>query len=88
MHNQVPFDGPSRRDFLGTAAAGTAALYLGSSATPAQAKDKAGGLHSAPADRSRWPELAEVALEVLKKSKVDYGDIRLIDTRNQSVRAS
>ena len=88
MHNQIPFDGPSRRDFLGTTAAGAAALYLGCSTTPAQAKDKAGGVHTAPADRSRWPELAEVALGVLRKSNVDYGDIRLIDTTNQSVRAS
>lgn len=88
MHILVPHHQPSRRDFLGTTAAGAAALYLGSSADSTQAQDKAGGLYAAPADRGRWPELAEIALEVLKKSKVDYGDIRLLETRNQSVRAS
>ncbi len=88
MSGQVAYPGPSRRDFLGATAAGAAGLYLGCSASPVQAQSEPGGLQSVPADRERWPELAEIALEVLRKLKVDYGDIRLIDTQNQSVRAS
>ncbi len=88
MSTQNRWDQPNRRDFLGATAAGAAGLYLGFTPTLVHAKDKTGGLGVVQSDRSRWPELAEAALEVLNKSKVDYGDIRLINTRSQSVRAS
>ncbi len=88
MSIEKPANDLSRRGFLGTTAAGAATMYLAGSTTQARAEEKTAGLGVTQVDRDRWPELADVALGVLKKSKVDYGDIRLIDTRNQSVRAS
>ncbi len=87
MSTKKPGNDLSRRDFLGTTAAGAATMYLGCSTTQVRAEEKTAGLGVAQVHRSRWPELADMALEVLKQSKVDYGDIRLVDTLNQSVRA-
>lgn len=78
----------NRRDFMLTAAGGAAALYLGgcgSTGKTGGTRMEAGG--SGPVDRSRWSELAEVALERIRKGGCSYGDIRLIETKNQSVRA-
>jgi len=62
---------------------------MGGATVPSVARGTTGdGVPGPPVDRSLWPELAGVAIDVLNKSKVQYGDIRLIESRTQSVRAS
>lgn len=76
----------SRRQFLQTAAGSAAALCLGGcghSLRRAAVRADASG----PVDRTDWPRLAQIALQRIRKGGCSYGDIRLIETKNQSVRA-
>ncbi len=80
---------PSRREFVQYAAGGAAALYLGGCSSFARSRPfgdlPPGAL--GPVDRTLWPELAQIALERIRTGGCGYGDIRLIETHNQSVSA-
>ena len=86
-HNMAEF--PNRREFIKTTIAGTAGLYLGQSvvAVPALQGNPTQAA-TPPQLLSAWTELAQVAIEILAKAHVQYGDIRLLDTRRQYIRAS
>ncbi len=78
---------PDRREFMWIAAEGAAALYVGGCSL------STGSIHAGPGDapgpvnKARWPELAQLALDRIQRNGCSYGDIRLLETRNQSVRA-
>lgn len=77
----------NRREFLYTAAGTAAGLYLGgcSMSTRPFADLPAGAM--GPAPKGDWPQLAQLALSRVKAGGCAYGDIRLLETHNQSVRA-
>lgn len=77
----------SRRQFIEAAAAGTAVAYLGGCAHRLTRSSAYSANDIGPVDTRRWPELAQVALERVKQGGCDYGDVRLIESKNQSVRA-
>ena len=79
--------GPNRREFIQTAAGGAAAVYLGGCST---ARGPFGELSLSaigPVEKSNWDQLAQLALSRVKKGGCAYGDVRLLETRNQSVSA-
>lgn len=78
----------NRREFMQAAAGGAAALYVGgcSMFKPGPFADL-GPDAMGPVDRDDWHALAELALARVKSGGCGYGDIRLLETRNQSVRA-
>ncbi len=78
---------PDRREFIQVVAGGAAALYLGGCTLPARLDGDLPAGSLGPVDRQPWPELAQFALERVKAGGCSYGDIRLIETRNQSVGA-
>lgn len=75
----------NRRDFMMAAAGGAAAVYLGGCST--RTRHTSGGLElrSEPVDRAKWPELAQVALSRITAGGCSYGDIRLIESRQQRI---
>ncbi len=84
----------TRREFIRTSTSSAAALYLGGCAvssdggawtTADQVRD---GSLSSPVDRTSWPELARLAIARLNKAGCSYGDIRLMESRNQTIRAA
>jgi TldD protein len=78
----------NRRDFIRVAGGSAAALCLGGCGL--RASRPFGNLPEnalGPVDRTRWPELAQIALARIKAGGCQYGDIRLIETRGQSIRA-
>lgn len=77
----------SRRQFMETCAGGAAALYLGSCSTSQLGTLDIELTHQGALEKSGWPALAQAALERVRKGGAGYGDIRLIETRNQVVRA-
>jgi len=81
-------NGPDRREFFRVAAGSAAAFYLGGCSLNRQQPytDRPRG-SVGPAPRDRWSDLAQVALERIRKGGCDYGDIRLLESRNQTVRA-
>lgn len=81
-------DARTRREFIAACGCGAASLYLGGCATDPSARYAT----SAPTpggrtDTSVWAELAQMALQRTRKGGADYADIRLIETRTQTVRA-
>lgn len=78
--------GTNRRDFLRMATTGAAALYLGGCGAM-RSSSVATSAGVGPVDKSGWKELAQIALQRIRKGHCSYGDVRLIETRNQSVRA-
>ncbi len=78
--------GFSRRQFLSAAAGGAAGLYLGGCSIGRPFADLPAG-SMGPVPKDQWPELAQLALSRVKAGGCGYGDIRLLETRNQSVRA-
>lgn len=76
-----------RRQFIGTAAGGAAILYTGGCALLLPSADSR-SMTGAPADPTSWPGLAEIALAGIKAGGCSYGDIRLVESRTETVRAS
>jgi len=77
----------TRREFIHTAACGAAAMYLGGCSLHRRGPAAERGSVPCPVDRATWPGLAQVALERLRAGGCSYGDIRLLETREQTVRA-
>ncbi len=78
----------NRRDFMRYAAGGAAAIYVGGCGL--RGSRPFGDLPAdalGPVDRTRWPELSQIALSRIKAGGCSYGDIRLLETRGQSIRA-
>ncbi len=78
----------SRRQFIKTCGCGAAALYVGGCATTGS--ESTGIAHASaagPIPKDNWAALAQSALARVQKGGCEYGDIRLIETRTQSVRA-
>ncbi len=78
---------PTRREFIHTAAGGAAVLYLGGCSLSQRpfADLPAGSL--GPVETTRWPDLSQLALRRVQAGGCDYGDIRLLESRNRSVSA-
>src|SRR5215471_7873832 len=83
MHSH--HDNVSRRAFLGAAAAGAVAYVIGSGALPSRLPGAWAAGASGSVDRTRWPELAHIALARVRTGGCTYGDIRLMDTHSQSI---
>ncbi len=85
MTVRIPMD---RREFLCTAAGGAAALYLGGCAIHGSRPfaDLPRGAMG-PVAKENWPALAQLAVSRIQSGGCEYGDIRLLETRNQFVRA-
>jgi TldD protein len=77
----------NRRDFMVAAAGGAAAMYFGGCSMGRRPYADLPEGRMAPVDRSQVPALAQIALERVKAGGCSYGDIRLIETRQQSIRA-
>ena len=77
----------NRREFIQVAGGGAAALYVwGCSMSARPFADLPAGTMG-PVPKDDWPELAQIALARIKSGGCGYGDIRLLETHNQSVRA-
>lgn len=76
----------NRREFLYAAGAGAAGLYLGGCSASRSFTDLPPSAMG-PAPKDEWPELAQLAMDRVRKGGCDYGDIRLIETKTQSVNA-
>jgi len=76
----------NRRDFIAVAAGGAAGLYLGGCSITRPFTDLPPG-SMGPVPKGDWPSLAQLAISRLKAGGCEYGDIRLLETRTQSVRA-
>ena len=78
----------NRRDFLHAAAGSAGALLLGGGCADAACAfaDSPAGV-TGPVPKDDWASLGQLALSRVKAGGCEYGDIRLIETRNQSVRA-
>ncbi len=80
-------EGPTRRGFITSCGCGAATLYLGGCATSDGRLAGWGKVELGALDTSRWPGFAAVALGQVGKGGAEYGDIRLLETRTQRVRA-
>ncbi len=80
---------PNRREFIHVAAGTTAAVCLGGCSLSSSDRLMMTGSRQSGAamDRSSWSQLASLALEKVKRGGCLYGDIRLMESRNQSLRA-
>ena len=79
--------GPNRREFVQLAAGGVAVAYLGGCSVTKGPFAELSPSALGPVEKSTWPQLAQLALSRVKKGGCAYGDIRLLESRNQSVRA-
>ena len=79
--------GPNRREFIQAAAGGAAAVYLGGCSTARDPFSELSPAALGPVEKSTWSQLAQLALSRVKAGGCAYGDIRLLETRNQSVSA-
>ncbi|MEK6675277.1 MAG: TldD/PmbA family protein [Planctomycetota bacterium] len=77
----------NRRDFLSLTAGTAAVAYLGGCSVRNSRFGAIAESSLGPVDRATWPELAQLAIERVKAGGCSYGDIRLIESRNQSVSA-
>ncbi|MBI1824781.1 MAG: TldD/PmbA family protein [Planctomycetes bacterium] len=78
----------NRRDFLYAAVGGAAGMYLGGcSRSLSRPYSDLRPTAMGPAPKNRWPELAQIAMDRVRRGGCDYGDIRLIETRTQNVSA-
>src|SRR3990172_8925035 len=80
-------EGLSRRDFMNVAAGRAAGLWLGGCATRGRPFADLPPSAMGPVPKGDWPSLAQLALSRIKAGGCSYGDIRLLETHNQSVRA-
>ncbi len=80
---------PNRRDFIRSAAGTTAAVCLGGCSLSSGDRLMITGHRQTgtAVDHSGWSALASLALEKIKQGGCGYGDIRLMESRNQSLRA-
>jgi len=80
---------PNRREFIRTAAGTTAAVCLGGCSLSPGERFLMNGQHQSGSmvDRRDWSALASMALKNIKRGGCAYGDIRLMESRNQSLRA-
>ncbi|MBI4718021.1 MAG: TldD/PmbA family protein [Planctomycetes bacterium] len=76
----------NRREFI-QAAGAAAACYAGGCAAGARRLGADGTTYAGPMPKDHWPALAQSALDRLRAGGCSYGDIRLLETRSQSVRA-
>lgn len=79
--------GYSRRDFIQTAVGGAAGLWLGGCSMSGRPFADLPPGAMGPVAKGSWPELAQLALSRVKAGGCQYGDIRLLESKNQSVRA-
>ncbi len=77
----------SRRDFIHVAAGSAAGLWLGGCSMRGRPFADLPPSAMGPVPKSDWPSLAQLALSRIKAGGCSYGDIRLLETHNQSVRA-
>jgi len=84
MTKQSP---PNRREFLCTAAGSAAVLYVGGCAIGSHPFGDLSRGAMGPVPKGDWPTLAQLAVSRVRAAGCEYGDIRLLETRNQSVRA-
>jgi TldD protein len=79
----------SRREFVQLAAAGAATAMLHGCAPPAATQNGVTTVRSANSDRpfdpTDGPGLADIALQRIKAAGAEYGDIRILDSRSQSI---
>ena len=80
-------DGPSRREFIQAAAGGAAVLCAGGCSMSRVRFDGAAAGVQGPFDTSQWPSLAQLAISRFQSGGCSYGDVRLLESRNQAVRA-
>ena len=74
----------NRREFIKTTAGGVLAVYLGGCGPrTSRMADLSGQIVA----QDRWQEFADIALDRVRAGGAEYGDIRLLLTRRQSVRA-
>ncbi len=80
---------PNRREFIHLAGGGATALYVGGCAVSPSWYQGTESMHNinGPVDKHNWAELAQLALAKIKSAGCSYGDIRLIETQGQSIRA-
>lgn len=78
---------PNRREFLQVTAGGTAAMIVGGCGPPNRPFADLPHNTVGAVEKDRWPELAQIAIERIRRDQCQYGDIRLIETQNQSIRA-
>jgi TldD protein len=69
------------------AAGGVAALYFGGCSMTRRPFTELSPSAMGPVEKSTWPGLAQLALARVTSGGCSYGDIRLLETRNQSVSA-
>ena len=77
----------NRREFLEMTAGGAAATWLGGCSLMVPSTRELRATATGPVDKGNWPDLAQIALERITARGCAYGDIRLLETQSQSVRA-
>lgn len=77
----------NRRDFLHIAAGSAGAWVLGGCSALRPRSEQRGLRVTGPVPKDDWASLAQLALARVKRGGCEYGDIRLLETRNQTVRA-
>ncbi len=80
-------NGPNRREFMQLTAGGAVTMYVGGCSMAPERFTDLPPSAMGPVEKATWPELAQLALSRVTSGGCSYGDIRLLETRNQSVRA-
>ncbi|MFQ5489370.1 MAG: TldD/PmbA family protein [Phycisphaerae bacterium] len=75
---------PSRREFIKTTAGGVAAVYIGGCAP---GRSRLPETQANAVKQNRWQDFADIALARIKAGGCQYGDIRLLASQTQRVRA-
>ncbi|RMF79601.1 MAG: TldD/PmbA family protein, partial [Planctomycetota bacterium] len=75
----------TRRQFVRSAAAGSAGVLLAGCAAPGGARDMRPQIGGERADAS-WDEVADAVLKVVRRAGAEYGDVRILRTTRQTVR--
>ncbi len=84
MKNRIELN---RREFIHATAASAAALYVGGCAIGSRPFSDLPSDAMGPVPKGDWPSLAQLAISRVRAGGCQYGDIRLLEARNQSIRA-
>ena len=75
----------TRRQFVQSAAAGTAGVILTGCAAPGRIDGREAEIGAQAVDVS-WDELADAVLKTVRRAGAEYGDVRILRTTRQTVR--